>query len=100
MLAYLFALAGTFVSVFLKGFQHKNVIHNLYIPTAVTSYLMAFLDVMLINLVAKSDWSIAFASGTGAAAGMVLAMWIHNKYMHKGKEDGRRQEGTEQQTAH
>lgn len=82
-MTYFLALIGTFASVFLKGFQHKNVISNLYVPTFVTSYAMAFLDVILIGMIAKSGWDIAFASGTGAAFGMVLAMWSHNKFLRK-----------------
>lgn len=78
---YAAAFAGTFVSVGLKGFQHKNVIANLYLHTFLTSYGMAFMDVLLIGLIAKSGWSIAFASGTGAALGMVVAMWLHNKML-------------------
>jgi hypothetical protein len=81
MLSYVFAFFATLVTVFLKGFQHKNVIANLYGYTFVTSYAMAFLDVLLIGLIAKSDWSIAFASGTGAAIGMVVAMWSHNRFV-------------------
>lgn len=81
MLSYVFAFFATLVTVFLKGFQHKNVIANLYGYTFVTSYAMAFLDVLLIGLIAKSDWSIAFASGTGAAIGMVAAMWSHNRFV-------------------
>lgn len=80
-LTYVAAGFGTFCAVFLKGFQHKNVINNLYVPTFVTSYLMAFLDVVLIGLIARSGWDIAFASGTGAAFGMVLAIFLHNRWM-------------------
>lgn len=86
---YFWAGIGTFVAVFLKGFQHKNVIANMYGNTFITSYLMAFVDVLLIGLIARATWDIAFASGTGAAIGMVSAMWLHNhlfaKKLKKGK---------------
>jgi hypothetical protein len=89
---YAAAFAGTLVSVGLKGFQHKNVVANLYVHTAITSYAMAFMDVLLIGLIARSSWSVAFASGTGAATGMVVAMWLHNRMMKK--RNGLTREGT------
>ncbi len=80
MWLYVLAFFGTFVAVFLKGFQHKNIQCNLYGKTFVTSYLMAFVDVLLIGLIARATWDIAFASGSGAAFGMVLAMYVHNRW--------------------
>lgn len=80
---YVMALVLTFVTVFLKGLQHKNVIHNLYLNTFFTSYLMAFMDVLVIGLIARSGWDIAFASGTGGALGMVAAMYLHNRMMDR-----------------
>lgn len=43
--------------------------------------MMAMTDVLLIGLVAKSDWTIAFASGAGGSFGMITAMFIHNRYV-------------------
>ncbi len=86
---YFWAFVGTFVAVFLKGFQHKNVIANMYGKTFLTSYLMAFVDVLLIGLIARATWDIAFASGSGAALGMVAAMWLHNRLFFKPKEVSR-----------
>lgn len=83
MTAHLLVLLGTFVTVFLKGFQHKNVIANLYVHTFFTSYAMAFMDVVLIGVIARSTWSVAFAAGTGAAFGMVAAMYVHNRFVKK-----------------
>jgi hypothetical protein len=77
---YFLAFLGSFISVGLKGFQHKNVIHNLYTNTFVTSYFMAFMDVLLIGLIAKSGWDIAFFSGGGASLGMVASMYVHDRY--------------------
>lgn len=80
---YLLAFACTLGSVFLKGIQHKNVSSNLFKLTFAVSYLMAFVDVFLVGLVANSHWTIAFASGAGAAIGMVSAMYIHNRLARK-----------------
>lgn len=88
-MSYFLALVLTFVTVGLKGLQHKNVIHNLYLNTFFTSYAMAFMDVLIIGLIAKSGWDIAFASGTGGALGMVSAMYFHNRFMKpKEVQDG------------
>ncbi len=85
---HLMAFACTFVAVFLKGFQHKNVIANMYGKTFITSYFMAFIDVLAIGVIAKStSWYIAFSSGTGAALGMMLAMYLHNRLFSKKAQD-------------
>lgn len=88
MTIYLIAVLASFTTVFLKGFQHKNVLHNLYGHTFVTSYFMAATDVLMVGLIAKSivekdDWTIALFSGTGAAFGMVAAMYVHNRFVKK-----------------
>lgn len=79
----LVVVIATFVSVFAKGFQHKNVQHMHYRLTAVTSYIIAMLDVVTVNLIVKNGWLIAFGAGTGAALGMVSAMWFHAKFINK-----------------
>lgn len=81
MIPELATTAATFGAVFLKGFQHKNVIHNRYKWIALTSYLMSAADVVVIGLVAKYGWSLAFWNGTGAAMGMLLAVWLHNRFV-------------------
>lgn len=86
LMLYAGAFLAALVSVFLKGFQHKNVISNMYWSTFVTSYFMAFMDVLLISWIVKSEsWTIAFASGGGASIGMVSAMYVHNRFMSKSK---------------
>jgi hypothetical protein len=80
---YLLAFLGAFCVVFLKGFQHKNVINNLYLPTFLTSYAMMFTEVLFVGLIARNGWTIAFVAATGAAFAMVAAMYIHNRFMKK-----------------
>lgn len=81
MITYLVAGFVSFCSVFLKGFQHKNVIGNYYKLVFITSYLMAVCDVLVIGIIVKSGWSVAFACGTGAAFGMVVSMYIHDRFI-------------------
>lgn len=93
-MTYALVICATFVTVFLKGFQHKNVINDAYIPTFFTSYLMAAADVIVVGMIAKSvvldgNWYIAVASGTGGAFGMVTAMYVHNRFFKKEKSDGK-----------
>lgn len=82
-MTYILAFVGTFIAVFLKGFQHKNVIGDMYVKTFFTSYAMALMDVLLIGLIARSTWDIAIASGAGASLGMVTSMYVHNRFFGK-----------------
>lgn len=84
MLTHIVAGFVTFATVFLKGFQHKNVIGGHYRLIAVTSYAMSFCDVFLIGIVAHSGWEISFACGTGAACGMVASVWLHDRLLRRG----------------
>lgn len=76
-------LVTSFVSVGLKGFQHKNVIGDHYKLVFVTSYLMSAIDVLLIGLIVKGGLVMAIPAGTGAACGMMTAMWLHRKFVSK-----------------
>jgi hypothetical protein len=76
---YLVAALASFISVFLKGFQHKNVISGKLKLIALTSYMMAFMDVIMIGLVVREGWIIAFYCGTGGAVGMVVAVVLHDR---------------------
>lgn len=68
----------SFIAVFLKGFQHKNVIGDHRYAVFFTSYAMAFFDVVTVTLIIKGGWPIALTSGTGAAFGMITAIWSHD----------------------
>lgn len=73
------AFLVTFISVFLKGFQHKNVIANKIKSVVVTSYLMASADVLLVGLVARDGFILIPFCGTGAALGMYLSIKLHDR---------------------
>lgn len=66
-------------AVFIKGFQHQNVIGGRYKTAFVFSYLMASLDVAVISLVVEAGWSSVIPVGTGGAIGIVLSMFIYRK---------------------
>lgn len=75
------SLAASFIAVGLRGFQQKNVQGNHYKLVFLTSYGIAAGDVVSIGFIAKFGWIMAFTTGTGAALGMVLAMWMHDRYV-------------------
>lgn len=77
--SYFLAALVTFASVFLKGFQHKNVIANKMKWIVVTSYLMATADVLLVGLIARDGWILIPYCGTGAALGMYLSIKLHDR---------------------
>lgn len=79
MTLYLISLVVSFCCVFLKGFQHKNVIGMHYKLTFFTSFAMAAFDVATVTLIVKGGWPIAISSGIGASFGMVAAMYSHSK---------------------
>ena len=81
------AFGATFVSIFLKGIQHKIVIHSMYWSIGATSYVMNVFDVLLVGLNAKiiieGDYWYAFVSGSAAALGMVASVFVHDNYLSK-----------------
>ena len=83
---FLIVLGATYATVFLKGFQHKNVIANLYTHTFVTSMAMAAADAVVVGLLAKAialdqNYYIILASAIGGSVGMISAMWVHNTFV-------------------
>lgn len=78
-MTYALSVLVSFCAVFLKGFQHKNVIGGHLKTVAVTSYLMAAFDVAAVALIVRGGWGIALTSGTGAALGMLTAIKCHDR---------------------
>ena len=84
ILSYSIATLAAFITVFLRGFQHKNVIAGKLKLIAITSYAISFMDVVMIGLVTREGWTLAFFCGTGAAFGMVLSVMLHDRLFGKG----------------
>lgn len=74
----------SFGAVFLKGFQHQNVIGGKYKSAFVVSYLMAVLDVAVISFVVESGWSSIVPVGTGGALGIVTSMLLYRRLNKNG----------------
>lgn len=69
----------TFLSVFLLGFQQKNVQHDKYFMAAGTSFCIAFAQFTVYREAAMAsplDW---IYMGIGGALGITLSMYTHNK---------------------
>lgn len=75
----------SFIAIFLKGWQHKNVIHNKYVWITITSYAMAVLDVCVVGIIVKHGWDVVWWQGSGAALGMLLSVYSHNKFVGEEK---------------
>lgn len=73
----------SFLAVFLKGFQHQNVIGGKFKSAFMISYIMAVFEVAVITLMVKTGWLSAIPVGTGAALGIVLSMYIYRKFDNK-----------------
>ena len=78
---YALSVLASFVSVFVKIFQTKNVMGDHKRIAFATSYVVAILDVATIKFIVDGGWWIAASSGTGAAFGVITAMWAHDRFI-------------------
>ena len=77
----------TFVYVFAKAYQQRNVVHNNWLMIPVFSYIMGFLELSGLSIgildIAENGWHriiiLGFAHGSGGTIGCYVAMWLHNK---------------------
>ncbi|WP_422023417.1 hypothetical protein [Pyruvatibacter mobilis] len=80
---YLTTLFASFVFVFLKAFQQRNVAFDKYVWIIPTSYLMAVVEVIVVANIAMSGWDVwnVLALGTGGGFGSLLAALVHKKFL-------------------
>lgn len=81
MTIQLTAFLVSFIAIFLRGFQQKNVIHSKYTMIAITSYLLALTDVAVVSIIVEHGWNTVLAQGSGAALGMLTSIYIHNRWV-------------------
>ena len=81
-------IIASFISVFVKAFQQRNVAFNNYISVPFFSFGMAFTEVyIIINIVELgASWDVIWRLAIGAILGCWTAMYLHNK-LHSNKED-------------
>lgn len=73
----------SFCTIFLRGFQQKNLHGNHRALAFFTAYLIIAGEFITVTLVVKSHWWIILSAGTGAGLGMVAAMTFHDRIVRK-----------------
>ena len=81
-------IIASFISVFVKAFQQRNVAFNNYISVPFFSFGMAFTEVyIIINIVELgASWAVIWRLAVGAVFGCWTAMYLHNKLHNKGED--------------
>ena len=76
---YLLQFLISFCAVFLKGFQHQNVIGGKFKSAFFVSYLMAVFEIAVVTFVVQQGWASVVPVGTGAALGIVSSMYLYRR---------------------
>lgn len=77
---------GGFLSVFMLGFQSRNVNHGNFGWAAVTSFAVAISQTFLWGSLLKNlNAAGALTYGLSGAAGITSAMYVHRRWVSKGK---------------
>ena len=81
-------ILASYISVFVKAFQQRNVAFNNYLFVPVFSIAMAFTEIyIIINIVQMgASLELVWKLATGAVLGCWSAMYLHNK-LTKSKKD-------------
>ena len=83
------AFIASLIMVFLKGYQHQNVIGGHFKMSFGFSYLLAIADVFVISLVATNGLSTIIPIGLGSSIGIVISMKLHRVLNKVGVENVR-----------
>lgn len=71
----------SFLLVFFKILQTKNIIHNYILPAMVMSYLITAAEVLNIIFVVNFGLPMIFFIGTGGMFGVLMAIKLHDKVL-------------------
>lgn len=82
-MTHLFLFLSAFTTVFLLGFQQKNVHGNHYLAAIVTSFGIGGAQIFLWRLVPDANATQIVATLIGGPVGIVAAMWGHPKIMKR-----------------
>ena len=82
---YLVAFCASFVFIFLKAFQQRNVAFDNYGWVFPTSVAMACTEVYVVAQIAQTGWDflLVLTIGSGSGLGAIGAMIIHKKWVKK-----------------
>lgn len=78
-----FIFIAGYVTVFLYGFQSRNVNHGDYRLAAATSFLIAMTTVFTWELLDTAGWLEIAVYGASGACGVVSSMVVHKRYVEK-----------------
>ena len=81
---YVFTLfAASFIFVFLKAFQQRNVAFDHYKWIVPTSFGMAITEVYVIAAIVSTGYSLSavLGMGTGGGLGCLLSMYLHKRFI-------------------
>lgn len=79
--------AASFIFIFLKAFQQRNVAFDHYVWIIPTSFLMALAEVYVIANIAARGYSIflVLSIGLGSGIGALLAAILHKRFLGNGR---------------
>jgi len=81
-------IIASYISVFVKAFQQRNVAFNNYLFVPIFSLAMAFTEVYIIINIVKlgASWGLVWKLAIGAVLGCWSAMYLHNKLTNAKKD--------------
>ena len=78
-----------YASVFLLGFQSRNVNHGNYAWASGTSFMIAILQTTLWGALFRDlTWTASVVYGLSGALGITSSMYIHRRYIQKVTANG------------
>lgn len=80
-MTHLALFASAFLTVFLLGFQQKNVHGEHYLAAIVTSFGIGGAQIFLWRLVPDANATQIIATLAGGPVGIVAAMYLHPRIM-------------------
>ena len=82
-MTHLALFLSAFFTVFLLGFQQKNVSGEHYLAAIVTSFGIGGAQIFLWRLVPDANAGQIVATLAGGPVGIVMAMWLHPLLMRR-----------------
>lgn len=79
-MVYLLQFVVSFIAIFLKGFQHQNVIGGKMKSAFILSYFMAAFEVAVVALIVEVGYWSILTVGSGASFGIVSSMYLYRKF--------------------
>lgn len=76
-------MLSTYAVIFCKALQQQNVVGGHFKAAFCTSYLLSIVEVTTYIWIIATGFSSIPWVGTGAAFGVITAMWLHRKVFDK-----------------